>query len=291
MSYRITIWGARGSVPTPGPDTARYGGNTSCVAVEGLGPEQGRLVILDAGTGIRSLGRELVRQQGRKPLQVDMLVSHTHWDHIQGLPFFAPFYSRENCVRIWGPKQGDVDLALILRQQMHPVVFPVPLEELAAILTVEHVNSHAFEIEGFAVHSVRLRHPGHTLAYRLTPVGGGASMAYLTDNELGSGGDYGEPASWRADLERFLDGVDVLIHDAMFTPEELDHHRGWGHSSYQEAVALAAGSGVKRLVLFHHSPERDDGQMDRIVRQAADQAQGHAGLEVLAAREGLQLTL
>ncbi|MBI2404412.1 MAG: MBL fold metallo-hydrolase [Gemmatimonadetes bacterium] len=292
MAYRVTIWGARGSIPTPGPDTARYGGNTACVAVEGLGADQGCLVILDAGTGIRLLGGELVRLGGKDPLSVDLLLSHTHWDHIQGLPFFAPFFGKGNCIRIWGAKQGEVDLEVILRQQMHPVVFPVPLDEVAAELTVEHVDAQAFEIDGFAVRAMRLRHPGNTLAYRLTPAGGGASMAYVTDNELGPGGDYGEPRSWRADFVEFLRGVDVLIHDAMFTPDELEHHRGWGHSSFLEAVTLARDARVKRLVLFHHRPERDDAGMDGLVKQARAAAKKtNASLEVMAATEGLQLTL
>ncbi len=292
MAYRVTVWGARGSIPTPGPLTARYGGNTACVAVEGLGADQGRLVILDAGTGIRLLGGELVRLGGKEPLSVDLLLSHTHWDHIQGLPFFAPFFGKGNCIRIWGAKQGEVNLEVILRQQMHPVVFPVPLDEVAAELTVAHVDTQAFEIDGFAVLATRLRHPGNTLAYRLTPAGGGASMAYVTDNELGSGGDYGEPRNWRSDFVEFLRGVDVLIHDAMFTPDELEHHRGWGHSSYLEAVTLAAEARVKRLVLFHHRPERDDAGMDVLLKQArAAGKKINASLEVMAATEGLQLTL
>lgn len=292
MAYRVTFWGTRGSIPTPGPDTVRYGGNTPCVAVQGLGADQGRFVILDAGTGIRLLGRELAQRHGKEPVNLDLLLSHTHWDHIQGLPFFAPFFAKRNCIRIWGAKQGEVDLEVILRQQMHPVVFPVPLDEVAAELTVGHVDTQVFEIDGFAVRAMRLRHPGNTLAYRLTPMDGGASMAYVTDNELGSGGDYGEPGTWRSDFVRFLEGVDVLVHDAMFTPAELEQHRGWGHSSYQEAVTLAADARVKRLVLFHHRPERDDAGMDALVKQARTAGkQLQASLEVMAATEGLQLTL
>jgi phosphoribosyl 1,2-cyclic phosphodiesterase len=292
MAYRVIFWGARGSIPAPGPRTARYGGNTPCVAVEGLGADQGRLVVLDGGTGIRALGQELIRRGTPGPLNVDLLLSHTHWDHIQGLPFFAPFFGKGNCIRIWGSKQGEVDLEVILRQQMHPVVFPVPLDEVAAELTVEHVGAEAFEIDGFAVRALRLRHPGNTLAYRLTPAEGGASMAYVTDNELGHGGDYGEPKTWRADFVKFVEGVDVLVHDAMFTPQELEHHRGWGHSSYDEAVTLAVDARVRRLVLFHHRPERDDTEMDALLaaaRRVADATR--APLEVLAATEGLELTL
>jgi len=290
VATRVVFWGSRGSIPTPGPATARYGGNTSCVSVET--GNDGHLVILDAGTGIRLLGAELVRRAEAGAVTVDLLLSHTHWDHIQGLPFFAPFFGKGNSVRIWGARQGDVDLEVILRQQMHPVVFPVPLDELAATPTVTHVKDAEFSIDGFSVRAARLRHPGNTLAYRLTPAGGGASMAYVTDNELGSGGDYGEPQTWRRDLERFLDGVDLLIHDAMFTPEELARHRGWGHSSYEEAVTLAAKVRVGRLVLFHHRPERDDAGMDEVVERAGEcAAKTGASLDVMAATEGMELTL
>jgi phosphoribosyl 1,2-cyclic phosphodiesterase len=249
-----------------------------------------RLVVLDAGTGIRPLGNALTeRDQG---VDVDLLLTHTHWDHIQGVPFFAPIFVEGNGVRVWGSKQGDVDLEVILQQQMHPVVFPVPLEQLAAELRVEHVTPGAFDIEGFAVQALRLRHPGDTLAYRLTPVGGGATLAYVTDNELGSGGSYPVGANWRSDLVEYVGGVDLLIHDAMYTPDDIEQHRGWGHSCYTEAVALAVEAGVKRLLLFHHRPERDDRAMDELLQaaQRAAQQSGH-DIEVVAAAEGMQLTL
>ena len=286
--YSVTFWGTRGSIPTPGAHTTRYGGNTPCVAVEGAG---GKLVILDAGTGIRALGGKLAERQNGA-VTAEILLSHAHWDHIQGLPYFMPFYSPGNVVRIWGSQQGDVSLETILRQQMHPAVFPVPLDALSARLSVEHVGPDQFPVGEFTVRSVRLRHPGTTLGYRLTPTAGGASLAYVTDNELGPGGNYGTGPGWRKDLVQFLKGVDVLIHDAMYTPEELKAKAGWGHSSYAEAVALAAEAGVQRLVLFHHEPEHSDGVIDEVLaaaRKAAKQL-GWAG-EVRAAHEGLQLTL
>lgn len=291
MPYRVTFWGTRGSIPTPGPDTTRYGGNTPCVAVQRTDGQADQLVILDAGTGIRPLGRQLT-EPGNGAVKVELLISHTHWDHIQGLPFFAPFFGEGNTVRIWGPQQGEVDLGTILRQQMHPVVFPVPLDALAARLGVEHVAPGRFKVDGFQVDAFRLRHPGNTLGYCLTPMGGGARLAYVTDNELGAGGDYEVPADWRERFVRFLGGSEVLIHDAMYTPGELDKHRGWGHSSYDEAVTLARDAGIKRLILFHHRPEHDDGAMDGLVEaaQAAATAEGN-GLEVVAATEGMQLTL
>ena len=288
MRYRVTFWGARGSIPTPGPTTARYGGNTPCIAIQGEGSASNRLVVLDAGTGIRPLGQLLSTNGSHR---IDILVSHTHWDHIQGLPFFAPFFRPQNQVRIWGAKQGEVDLEVILRQQMNPVVFPVPLDKLAAELKVRHVDTGTFEIEGFSVQAMRLRHPGTTLGFRLTPKDGGASMAYVTDNELGPGGDYDVGPNWRRDFVRFLTGVDLLVHDAMFTPEELERHRGWGHSSNLEAVTLAAEAGAKRLVLFHHRPEHDDAAVDRLLEQAIEAAARAGRIEVTAATEGMELNL
>src|SRR6267143_1075646 len=222
MAYTVTFWGTRGSIPTPGAHTARYGGNTPCVAVEGTGPKGGgQLVILDAGTGIRALGRELVERQ-QSAVQAEILLSHAHWDHIQGLPHFKPFFAPGNAVRIWGSRQGTTSLEAILRQQMDPAVFPVPLDALSAKLTVQQIEPGEFTVGTFKVRTIRLRHPGTTLGYRLTPAAGGPSMAYVTDNELGPGGHYETPASWRKDFVAFLGGGELLIHDAMYTPEELE---------------------------------------------------------------------
>lgn len=289
MAYTVTFWGTRGSIPTPGPYTARYGGNTSCVAVEGPG---GQLVILDAGTGIRGLGLTLV-ERPNGAVKAEILLSHTHWDHIQGLPYFKPFFAAGNTVRIWGSKQGTTSLDEILHLQMDPAVFPVPLTAVAATLSVEEVRAGVeFTVGPFQARAMQLRHPGTTLAYRLKPKAGGQSMAYVTDNELGPGGNYGTPDSWRRDLVQFLKGVDLLIHDAMYTPEELDTHRGWGHSSYEEAVELAAETGAGKLVLFHHEPEHDDAAMDALLAAArrATQRRG-AAVEVLVAQEGMRLSL
>lgn len=289
MAYTVTFWGSRGSIPTPGAHTARYGGNTPCVAVEGAG----QLVILDAGTGIRGLGLQLAERQNGA-VNAEILLSHTHWDHIQGLPYFKPFFTKGNVVRIWGAKQGRTSLETILHLQMDPAVFPVPLSAVAAELTVREVTSAEgeFEVGPFRVRAMQLRHPGTTLAYRLTPKTGGASMAYVTDNELGPGGNYEVPANWRASLVKFLDGVELLIHDAMYTGQELETHRGWGHSSIEEAVVLAAEAGVRRLVLFHHEPEHDDRMMDGLVADACAEAKRRSSpTEVLAAQDGLRLTL
>ncbi|PYO79589.1 MAG: MBL fold metallo-hydrolase [Gemmatimonadetes bacterium] len=236
-------------------------------------------------------GRELVEDQNGA-VRAEILLSHAHWDHIQGLPHFKPFFAPGNAVRIWGSRQGTTSLEAILRQQMDPAVFPVPLDALSAKLTVQQVEPGEFTVGPFRVRSMQLRHPGTTLGYRLTPVAGGPSMAYVTDNELGPGGHYNTGPAWRKELVTFLRGVELLIHDAMYTPEELEEHRGWGHSTFEEAVALAGDAGVKRLVLFHHEPEHGDEAIDALLAAARRQARSK-GLpaEVLAAQEGMTLTL
>jgi phosphoribosyl 1,2-cyclic phosphodiesterase len=287
MPYTVTFWGTRGSIPTPGAHTVRYGGNTPCVALEAAG----QLVILDAGTGIRALGAQLVERQNGS-VRAEILLSHTHWDHIQGLPHFKPFFGAGNEVRIRASQQGAATLEAILRLQMHPAVFPVPLDALAARLSVEQVAPGEFNAGPFLVRAIRLRHPGTTLGYRLTPRDGGASLAYVTDNELGAGGDYDLPPTWRQDFVQFLAGTDVMIHDAMYTPAQLEQHRGWGHSTYEEALAVAAEAGVRQLVLFHHEPEHGDDTMDGLVAEARRLA-GRMGAAptVAAAQEGMRLTL
>ncbi len=290
MTYTITFWGTRGSIPTPGPHTARYGGNTSCVAVAGGKDE---LVILDAGSGIRPLGRELHRiGNGSGGMSADILVSHTHWDHIQGLPFFQPLNVKGNSVRIYGSAQEGVGLESILDRQMDPMVFPIPLRALAAELTVTEIAGGAFEIDGFTVEAFRLRHPGTTLGYKLVPVRGGQTMAYLTDNELGPGGNYDVPADWRQQLVRFLDGVHTLIHDGMYSEELMEQRAGWGHSTPQQAVDLAHECGAERLIIFHHEPEHDDDTIDRLVAETRRDAKHLAPrLVVEAASEGMHLNL
>lgn len=288
MSYTVTFWGTRGSIPTPGVHTARYGGNTSCVAVSGA---RDQLVILDAGSGIRLLGRELMRVASM-PMNLDILLSHTHWDHIQGLPFFQPLNTKGNSVRIYGAAQEGTPLEEILDRQMDPVVFPVPLKALAADLQITEVTGGTFEIDGFLVEAFRLRHPGTTLGYKLVPVKGGKTMAYLTDNELGSGGSYDVAEDWRPQLVRFLRGVDTLIHDGMYSEAMIESRAGWGHSTPEQAVALAWEAGIRRLVLFHHEPEHDDGAVDALVIGARSFAATRApGMVVEAAMEGMSLTL
>jgi ribonuclease BN (tRNA processing enzyme) len=196
-----------------------------------------------------------------------------------------------NTVRVWGPKQGDVDLEAILRQQMAPAVFPVPLDALAATLEVKHVNDEPFVTSVCTVRSMRVRHPANTMGYRLETADG-KSIVYVTDDELGPAGNYDVGANWRGRFVDFIGGTDLLIHDAMYTPEEYSSHAGWGHSTFVEAVELAREAGVQRLALFHHEPEHGDEQMDAIADRAREAgAKSRQGLEVCAAAEGQTISL
>jgi phosphoribosyl 1,2-cyclic phosphodiesterase len=288
VSHILTFWGTRGSIPTPGQHTARYGGNTACISITG---SDGRLVILDAGSGLRPLGHELMRDR-KETLTADILLSHTHWDHIQGLPFFKPLSASGNAFCIYGAAQEGVSLREILKRQMDPMVFPVPLSALAASIQVTEITEGDYVLSGFRVGALRLRHPGTTLGYRLGPEDGGQDVAYLTDNELGSGGNYPVGADWRARLVRFLADTDILIHDAMYADQIIQARRGWGHSTPSEAVDLAVEAACRRLILFHHEPEHGDGAIDRLLEETRAYAQRVAPeLVVDAAAEGMEFSL
>jgi phosphoribosyl 1,2-cyclic phosphodiesterase len=288
VTHQLTFWGTRGSIPTPGPDTARYGGNTACISIGG---SDRRLVILDAGSGLRPLGHELMKQ-GHGALAADILLSHTHWDHIQGLPFFKPFSTRETSVYIYGAAQEGVPLKEILGRQMDPMVFPVPLNALAASLTVVEIEEGEFEIDDFRICAFRLRHPGTTLGYRLTPTAGGREIAYVTDNELGPGGTYEVVPNWRARMVKFVEGADTLIHDAMYLDQIIQARAGWGHSTPRQAVDLAHEGRCHRLILFHHEPEHDDAALDRLLADTRQYAARVAPkLEVEAAAEGMKFSI
>ena len=276
MTLTVSFFGTRGSIPTPGPGTARFGGNTPSLLVES---DAGARLVVDAGTGARGLGRHL---ESAHPLDLTVLLSHTHWDHIQGLPFFSPLYRAGNRVRVLGPKQPSGSLASVLGSQMVPAVFPVPLEALGARLEIAEIEGDAIDVPGFGITSTKLCHPGATLGYSIRDARGGRAISYMTDNELGAG-----TAADRAAFIRFLRDTDVLIHDAMYFADELGARRGWGHSSAAAAVELAAESGVARLVLFHHDPDHDDKTLERLGAEAeATAVRLGARLDVTIAAEG-----
>jgi len=287
MTLRLTFWGTRGSVPTPGPLTVRYGGNTPCVEVR---TDSGRLIILDAGTGLRELGRSLVERSSGAPLEADLFLTHAHWDHIQGLPFFPPIFQAGNRFTIWGPGTLNGDIGRVIREQMSPVVFPVPFESLAARVDFRNLGESQSSAD-VDVANFEVQHPGGAVAYRLTSRGTNArSFVYISDNELAPNDQYHTSGTWRDRLVDFLRGANVLVHDATYTNEEYAEHRGWGHSTYDEALELAIDSGVETLVLFHHKPERTDDDLDACAAACRDAARARGSrLRVVAAAEGMSL--
>jgi ribonuclease BN (tRNA processing enzyme) len=245
-------------------------------------------LVLDAGTGARDLGRHLAGVAG---LEIEVLLSHTHWDHIQGLPFFAPCYQADAKVRLTGPARRPGDLRQVLDSQMAPAVFPIPPSALQASIEILEVAEGSFDAAGWTVGAFPLCHPGATLGYRLEHPGVPGGLAYVTDNEL-AGARHGVGPAWRRSLVDFLQGVHTLVHDTTYEDEVIGRRAGWGHSSPAEAITLAAEAGCRRLVLFHHDPDLDDQRLDPVVAAAQALAARQApGLEVEPAREGLILSL
>lgn len=290
MTLRLTFWGTRGSVPTPGPLTVRYGGNTPCVEVR---TGSGRLIILDAGTGLRELGRSLVERSNGAPLVADLFLTHAHWDHIQGLPFFPPIFQPGNRFTIWGPSPATLNggIGRVIREQMSPEVFPVPFESLAARVDFRDVGGEQPGGDDYDVASFDVQHPGGAVAYRFRSRGASArSFVYVSDNELATNDRYSSPKDWRDRLVEFIRGTNVLVHDATYTKDEYTGHRGWGHSTYDDALDLAIDSDVETLVLFHHKPERSDDDLDVCAAACREAALARgARLRIVAAAEGMSL--
>jgi phosphoribosyl 1,2-cyclic phosphodiesterase len=292
MSFRLRFWGTRGSIPSPGPATVRYGGNTPSIEVR---TPSGSLLLLDAGTGIRELGRALIARANGSPITGDIYLTHAHWDHIQGFPFFAPAFQRGNRFTIWGTKSLAASIRRVVRDQMSPVVFPVAFEELKATFDFRELIDERHASDSFDVSAFPVRHPGGALGYRFASrtagvARDGSAFVYISDNELRAGDASPSGDRWRAKLVEFIRGARVLIHDATYTEEEYESHRGWGHSTYGDAVALALECGVETLVLFHHSPDRSDDELDACLTECrAATARSGRTLRIVAAAEGMEL--
>ena len=274
---KIRFWGVRGSIATPGEETAGVGGNTSCVEVV-----CGRTrIVLDAGTGLRGLGNDLITKQEDPSLT--LLLSHYHWDHIQGLPFYVPIYMRGTALTIMGGANGISSVRDALERQMSAPVFPVRLDEVGAKITTREVKpSDAFDVGEARVRVARGNHPGGVVAYRIEHEG--KSIVYATDTE--------HYAVIDPRLAKLAQGADVLVYDSQYTPEEYAGHGGgmpklgWGHSTFEEAVKLAKAASVGKLVLYHHDPMQSDAAVADKERRAREL---FANTE--AAREGLVIEL
>ena len=290
MSLTLRFWGTRGSIPSPGASTVRYGGNTPCVEVR---TADGWLIILDAGTGIRELGRSLVERARGEPVEGDIFLTHAHWDHIQGIPFFAPLFSKGNHFTIWGARSLETSIDRVVRDQMSPTVFPVTFEELEARIDFRSLGDAPTAGNGYSVSAMPVRHPGGALAYRFTDGrNDGRALVYVSDNELSPVAAYDDPPAWRERFVAFAHGAAVLVHDSMYTPEEYGSYVGWGHSTTLDAVELALEAQVERLVLFHHRPERTDDEVDRCLQACRSLAASRgSALEIIAAAEGMSLTV
>jgi len=278
----ITFYGVRGSTAAPGPLTAKYGGNTSCIHVE---LETGHDLILDAGTGIRLLGNKLAQ----KSTPANLLLSHGHWDHIQGFPFFAPIYQPDRDIHVYISVEKGRKLLSTLFQQMDGTHFPIKVEDLPSnnFPKFKGIESELYEREGIRVVQQAINHPGGGVAYKINE--NGASFAYVTDNEL----DPPYAVSTNYDQwVNYLHGVDVLIHDAQYTEDDMPHKHGWGHSLISQVRQLATDAEVGTLVMFHHDPDRSDSELDEIqIENEKDLNSHRAPTRSLCAAEGMRIQL
>jgi len=293
---RVTFWGTRGSIPAPGRATIRYGGNTSCVEVRS---DNGTLVICDSGTGIRELGLHLMATS--EPVRGHLLFSHTHWDHIQGWPFFTPALAKGNEFTLHAVASAQVSLETALANQMQYTYFPITLDEMNADITFEEIREGTFSIDGVKITPHRLNHTTDCLGFRIEA--DGRTLVYASDTEphgfdgraqRAKGGGIGPELAHEADraFAEFVEGADLLVMDAQYTDAEYVEKRGWGHSTTNYATDVAVLGGVARMALFHHDPTHSDAAVDSIVKHARKRAAAyHSGVEIYGAAEGLSIPL
>jgi phosphoribosyl 1,2-cyclic phosphodiesterase len=277
---KATIWGCRGSLPTPGPRTLGFGGNTSCVSVE---LDDDALVVFDAGTGIHELGLR-VEPSSERPIHV--CLTHLHLDHLEGLRFFAPLWRPESEIHIWGPPSPLEPLVERIARSFSPPLFPVQLSDVPASLSFHDVPGGEWQIGPAQLVAEPVIHPGPTLGYRIAA--DGKTLAYIPDHEPFLGGEDGGRASdWLSGYAVSAD-ADVLVHDAQYTTEEYAARVGWGHSSIDQTVRYARAAGAKRLVLFHHDPLHSDTELEALGGRAAT-LWGAGGDPPTLAEEGMEI--
>lgn len=256
---RITLWGTRGSFPSPGPETVRYGGNTPCVEIQS---DPGTVLVLDAGTGIRRLGATIEPDTRR----IDILLTHLHVDHIQGLGFFDPLFRPDLEVHIWGPASTTLDLRARLTRYFSPPFFPVRLRDLSCCLSLHDVPLGRFAIGPYEITAAPVCHPGPTVGYRIATRA--ATMTYIPDHEPALGApSFPQEPDWTSGFD-LAANADLLIHDAQYSASEYPQYVGWGHSAISHTIALAMATHVKLLVPFHHDPSHSDEMLDRLFAEA-----------------------
>jgi phosphoribosyl 1,2-cyclic phosphodiesterase len=270
---KLKFWGVRGSIPTPEASAMTYGGNTPCIEIRygNLPP-----LILDAGSGARRLGQSLMRAANSHPAEAYVLFSHFHWDHIQGLPFFAPLYEQDSVVKFYSSEEPSV-LKAILQNQMQRPYFPVDLPAPASAYEYCRIDAEGMPWGDVWVKPFPLCHPGRATGYRIQSPDG--CIVYASDHEHGD-------ESYDAVVRDFARGADILIYDAQYTPAEYPAHRGWGHSTWLAGVQIAEEAGVRQLALFHHDPGHDDPMLDEIVARASERF-----ANTMAAREGSEFRI
>jgi phosphoribosyl 1,2-cyclic phosphodiesterase len=278
---RATIWGCRGSIPTPGAETVRYGGNTSCVE---LALDDGTVLVFDAGTGIRNLGGELL---GRGTRRVHLLLTHLHLDHLEGLRFFGPMWDPGVEVDIWGPPSPTMALHERIARAFSPPLFPVELADVPAEVKFHDIPRRRWRIGDAILSGIFVVHPGPTVGYRVEQ--NGSSLAYIPDHEPALAGSIeGRTLDWLSGAQ-VAAGADLLFHDAQYSEEEYPDRIGWGHSSVADAVAFADAVGVRRMLMFHHDPQHSDADLEALEARARSLSRN--GLQPELAREGMVLEL
>ncbi len=285
----IRFWGTRGSIPVPGKSTIKYGGNTPCVEVRSA---SGRLIILDAGSGIREFGNSLIADKWKG--DIDILISHYHWDHIQGLPFFKPFYDPSAEIRFYGIESNGMDVEKVLGNQMLPNNFPVKLDEVTSHKSFINIKNHSiYNIDTVEIETFQSNHPSPTLVFKLKE--GEHSFVYVTDNEL----YLDEPAqqsnrisSLNQELIEFCSGAEYLIHDVMYDEVSFHNRKGWGHSGNRSVAEFSISAGVKNLVFFHYNPDYTDEKIDELVKEVRNIFNKEkVKINCVGSREGLTFTL
>ena len=279
---RVVIWGCRGSVASPGPATVRCGGNTSCVEVS---LEDGSVFVLDAGTGIRELGAELTERGTRR---IQLLLTHLHLDHLEGLRFFAPLFDPSVEIDLWGPRSPVLGLQERIRRSFSPPLFPIDLQDTPAKVTFHDVPKVPWRVGEALLTASLVVHPGPTVGFRIEA--DGASVAYLPDHEPALAGRFEERTRDWISGGSIADDVDLLLHDAQYFEDEYVERLGWGHSSVSSAVAYAEAVGAKRLVLFHHDPTHSDETMQKLESEARSLVENGEDPPTVA-REGMVLEL